>query len=88
MSNKHLSTPKAKTSHASSSDSAQTVRALSTNTQPTVDSFDTDDDHSSQYENIVEQEETGSTFSDSKEYSDLTKCPITADNDFILNSLM
>ncbi|GCB85119.1 hypothetical protein scyTo_0025771, partial [Scyliorhinus torazame] len=75
-----LSTPTVGTSQANNieaSDSAQTVGALSSNIQPTVDAFDTDDDHSGQHESTVEQaeteqkHETGSKFSDFKEYSDL-----------------
>ena len=92
-----LSTPTAETSQASTSetsDSAQTMGALSSNIQPTVDTFDTDDDHIGQHESTMEQEEidqkqdTGSKFSDFKEYSDLTNWPITVDIDFIQNCVM
>ena len=92
-----LSTPTAETNQASNSEasnSAQTMGALSSNIQPTVDTFDTDDNHSGQHESTVEQDkteqkqETGSKFSDFKEYSNLTNWPITVDNDFIQNCLM
>ena len=52
-----LSTPTAETSQASTteaSDSAKTVGALSSNMQPTVDAFDTDDNHSGQHESTME----------------------------------
>ena len=48
-----LSTPTAETSQASTSeasDSAQTMGALFSNIQPTVDTFDIDDDHSGHME--------------------------------------
>ena len=89
-----MSTSTVETSQGSTSgpsDSAQTVRALSSNIQPTVDTFDTDDNHSGQHESTMEQEETekkqetGSKFSNFKEYSDLTNWPITVGNNFIQN---
>ena len=52
-----LSTPTGETSRASTSkasDSAQTMVALSSNIQPIVDTFDTDDSHSGQHESMVE----------------------------------
>ena len=75
-----LSTPTNEKSQANTieaSDSAQTVGALSSTIQTTVDTFDTDYDHSGQHESTAEQaeteqkHETGSKFSDFKEYSDL-----------------
>ena len=92
-----LSTPTAETSQASTSevsDRAQTMGTLSSNIQPTVDTFDTDDDHSGQHESTMEGEETEqkqetvSKFSGFKEYIDLTNLPITVDSDFIQNCLM
>ena len=56
-----LSTPTAETNQertSEASDSAQTAGALSSNIQPTVDTFDTDNDHSGQHESAAEQEET------------------------------
>ena len=52
-----LSTPTSETSHASNSEAsngAQTIRALSSNIQPTVDTFDTDVDHSGQHKSTME----------------------------------
>ena len=92
-----LSTPTDETSQASTSetsDSVQTVGALSSNIQPTIDTFGTDDDHSGQHESAMEWEEkeqkqeTGSKFCDFKEYIDLPNWPITVDNNFIQNCLM
>ena len=54
-------TPTAETCQASTSEasnSAQTMGALSSNIQPTLDTFDTDDNHSGQHESTMEQNKT------------------------------
>lgn len=71
-----VSTPTVETSQANTieaSDSALTMGALSSNIQPIVDAFDTDDDHSGQHESTAEQAGTEQKHKTGRKFSDFTE---------------